>query len=246
MAGIDRLISFLAAAAVGAACDRIVTHRTVERLHQQLSATAHRADHDRLTGLLNRGGLEGAYNAGSGTARSLLIVDLDAFKAVNDRYGHPTGDLVLAALGARIQLLLHEVTGIAGRLGGDEFAVIIAPRTDTDVDEIAAGLAAPITVTGPNGVCATVSASIGVTAAPPATPITHALAQADIALYQAKRCGRPVVYRSGMTYPALPWLRRHARDHDTRARSAYQSMLQRRRVMRRRHVDTGKHSSRPT
>ncbi|MDP9792607.1 diguanylate cyclase (GGDEF)-like protein [Catenuloplanes nepalensis] len=228
MTHVNRLIPLLVAAALGAACHQIASRRTLRRLRRQVAVTAHRADHDRLTGLLNRGGIEDAYRAESGIDRRLMIIDVDAFKAINDQYGHPTGDLVLAALGTRIRDLLHTTGGIAGRLGGDEFAILIPQHLDITV--IVAALAAPLTVSGSRP--ATVRVSVGIAAVPATTPITRALSQADIALYHAKRRGRPVIYRAGMTYPRLPSLRRHARDHRSRMGNARHGLRFRRTVPR--------------
>ena len=214
-------VALLVAAVAGAVLDRLIVHRTVSRIRRRLAAVTHDATHDRLSGLLNRGGLEDVYNAAIDTARWMLIIDVDAFTDVNDRYGHPTGDLVLAALGTRILRCMNGVGGIGGRLGGDEFAVVLPQRDGREVALAAAILAAPITVAGTYTATVTVSVSVGVTAVPAGMAWKHALSQADIALYQAKQHRQPVTYEPAMTYPHPPWPRRQNRDrtgreHDTR------------------------------
>jgi diguanylate cyclase (GGDEF)-like protein len=232
------LLLVLAVTAVAAVCDRIVMHRTVRRLRRELAVAAHAASHDRLTGLLNRGGLEDAYAAGTHVDRWLLIVDLDVFKAVNDRHGHPTGDLVLAALGARIRTLITAAAGHGGRLGGDEFAVLLPRIARWDISRVAAALAAPIVVTGCGTGTVTVTASVGITAVPAGLPCKQALSQADIALYQSKRYRRPVVFQSAMTYPRPPWPRRQNRDHGRRTLVS-RGARTRRRVLPRPRPNTG-------
>src|SRR5260370_1380827 len=98
------------------------------------AAPAHQASHDALTGLPNRvlllGRLEQAIASSQrdGTTVSLLLMDLDRFKEVNDTLGHHAGDLLLQQVGTRLRGALRQADTIA-RLGGDEFAVIL-PDTD--------------------------------------------------------------------------------------------------------------------
>jgi diguanylate cyclase (GGDEF)-like protein/PAS domain S-box-containing protein len=95
----------------------------------------HRAYHDPLTGVPNRElfgeyleqGLRAATRRGAPAA--VLMIDLDGFKAVNDTFGHQTGDAVLQAVARRLRAALRESDSVA-RLGGDEFAVLL-PDTDT-------------------------------------------------------------------------------------------------------------------
>lgn len=224
MALVHCLALLVAAAAAGAVLDRMTVHRSVSRLRRQLAVVTHEATHDRLSGLLNRGGLEDAYNTAADTARWMLIIDVDAFKEVNDRYGHPTGDLVLAALGTRIMRAVTASKGIGGRLGGDEFAVVLHHGDPRELARAAAALAAPITVAGTYTGAVTVSVSVGIAAVPAGMSWKHALSQADIALYQAKRCRQPVTYEPTMTYPHPPWPRRQAREHPTRKYDAWRGL----------------------
>ncbi|NEK70993.1 MAG: GGDEF domain-containing protein, partial [Xanthomonas perforans] len=83
-----------------------------------------RATHDDLTGLLNRAGfLQAAESRLHSGTLSLLLLDLDGFKFVNDVYGHKAGDRVLVEVARRLRDALPE-NGLAARLGGDEFAVL--------------------------------------------------------------------------------------------------------------------------
>jgi diguanylate cyclase (GGDEF)-like protein len=96
----------------------------------RLEVLAHDASHDALTGLLNRRSFEDTLNrAVSRSVRygwnfTLVLMDLNRFKQVNDRLGHPAGDEVLRAVGRGLRSFLR-ASDVAARLGGDEFAVIL-------------------------------------------------------------------------------------------------------------------------
>jgi diguanylate cyclase (GGDEF)-like protein len=159
---------------------------------------AHLADHDSLTDLFNRRRFQAdlsrhlAEAKRYGTRGSLLFLDLDEFKAINDRLGHTAGDKLLVALAAVLRGRLRE-TDLLARLGGDEFAIIL-PHTRGDqalalaeqlVEAIrrhpfqAAGQSVPITAT------------IGVALFPEdGLTVDQLLARADAAMYEAKRLGR--------------------------------------------------------
>ena len=147
---------------------------------------------DHLTGLRNRRGFEEALSRApdpSGTC--VLLIDLDNFKRVNDQLGHDAGDAVLAEVGAR--LALHARRGdVIARLGGDEFALILF-----DTDRAAAQTVAHRIVTalsrsyGATGPLSAVGASVGLCCSGPDTvDLRQLVAQADEALYAAKRAGR--------------------------------------------------------
>ena len=156
------------------------------------------AHHDALTAMPNRylfnDRLQGALTRLSGSSELLavMIIDLDGFKAVNDRLGHPVGDELLKAVALRIAACLRR-TDSAARLGGDEFVVLMAPVEQ--VGEVAwmaaklhSQLAFPFWV---DGQMLTISASIGISVAPLAGQTgTELFAAADAALYQAKREGK--------------------------------------------------------
>jgi diguanylate cyclase (GGDEF)-like protein len=124
---------------------------------------------------------------------SLIMLDLDHFKAVNDEYGHPTGDAVLAVLGQLIAGSMRAYD-IAARIGGEEFAVELPEVGLDDATMFAERLRLKIAdsrVTSAAGTAFSVTVSLGV-----ATLATHGptrakmVAQADAALYAAKRAGR--------------------------------------------------------
>ena len=156
-------------------------------------------DVDEATGCLNRRGfnrhLQRAISqpAPSNCVLSLLALDLDHFKMVNDRYGHLAGDEVLREVG---QLLLRTVggEGVVARMGGEEFAVLL-PRADEEAagvmaERILAQLRGRRFDALPDDARLTMSAGI---AAEPISEVQHGAAlraRADEALYAAKRSGR--------------------------------------------------------
>ena len=161
------------------------------------SRTAHQARHDFLTGLPNRVLLLEALRSALGTLAShgqpfaLLLLDLDRFKAVNDRLGHPAGDELLRSVARRLNGSVREGDLVA-RLGGDEFTVLL-PNATVDAavglaDRIITRLSAPFSL---DGMEALIGASIGIALAPTAgeTP-DDLLRHADLALYSAKEAGR--------------------------------------------------------
>ncbi|MBM4389649.1 MAG: sensor domain-containing diguanylate cyclase [Deltaproteobacteria bacterium] len=164
-----------------------------------------RATLDGLTGLFNRAfGLQRLLETLSMAARAssdtaVLLVDVDHFKQVNDRYGHATGDRVLAGVAQTIRSCCRD-TDIAARLGGEEFMVVL-PRTD----ERSAGVVAERLRrsiegwrSGTDAHGLHVSVSIGVAAAEPGERDALRLVErADDALYVAKREGRNRVMRAG-------------------------------------------------
>ncbi|MBD8532042.1 MULTISPECIES: diguanylate cyclase [unclassified Massilia] len=152
---------------------------------------------DDLTGLLNRR----AFFARAEAARllalrqqqpiALLMLDIDHFKQLNDRFGHATGDEALVKFAATCNAALRE-HDILGRLGGEEFALAL-PGTDQDgalhaAERLRQGVAATRLLTCGNDYTMTVS--IGLVVVDPGEDLPTALARADHALYDAKRNGR--------------------------------------------------------
>ena len=128
-----------------------------------------------------------------GGAVSLLMMDIDRFKSINDRYGHKSGDLVLKALAGMFRETLREVD-ICGRLGGEEFAILL-PATDGDhareVAERLRLLIASRQVTIDHGQVTHFTVSIGVaTLGSSRDSIDSLLSCADRAMYEAKQTGR--------------------------------------------------------
>jgi diguanylate cyclase len=165
--------------------------RKVQRQNVQLEELSRT---DALTGVASRGHFEAVAAsllgaAGPDRPASLLILDVDDFKAVNDEHGHLRGDDVLRAIGG---LLLRHAgeAGIAGRLGGDEFALAVpvdAAGAQALADQLHAGAQALRFEGAPGLLC---SVSIGVASAPDAPGLRGWLETADRALYRAKGRGR--------------------------------------------------------
>ena len=128
-----------------------------------------------------------------GQLLAVAYLDLDGFKAVNDRHGHETGDQVLITLASRMQQTLREGDTLA-RLGGDEFVAVLLDLPDVAagapmLSRLLAAAAAPLDI---NGQLLQVSASLGVTFYPQAEEVDadQLLRQADQAMYQAKLLGK--------------------------------------------------------
>jgi diguanylate cyclase (GGDEF)-like protein/putative nucleotidyltransferase with HDIG domain len=143
---------------------------------------------DDLTGLLNRRHWMATVRRAVGEHEpgSVLICDIDHFKAVNDNHGHATGDLVLTEVARHLA-----AQGIAGRLGGDEFAVWVPGAPARGDDAAAAVLAAVTAAFAGEDEAPNVGVSIGA-ASPTARSdsLSLVLSRADEALYEAKRSGR--------------------------------------------------------
>lgn len=184
-------VSALAGWAAHAACTR-----------RALSA----ARRDPVTGLPGRAGWTAQARRimrGRGT-RTVILVDLDRFKHVNDTFGHAAGDELLAVTAARLRKWAGRVGGSAcGRLGGDEFTAITRRTvTDAETADLAALLTRPAVLSSV-GVTIPVAASVGVAAAAGPRGLSAALAAADGAMYQAKHAGGG--YRTAVpAHPLLP------------------------------------------
>lgn len=163
----------------------------VANLAGQLESARHAASHDVLTGLANRRGLEQQAETLLADPQRLpllaVVVDLDDFKQVNDRFGHAAGDHVLAAVGRR--LARQADGGAMARLGGDEFVGLLTgwPADPAAVERVrrrlVAVVAEPIVV---DGVSLRINASVGLAPVITPTRLTDALRLADEAMYRAK------------------------------------------------------------
>jgi diguanylate cyclase (GGDEF)-like protein/PAS domain S-box-containing protein len=160
----------------------------------------HMADHDPLTGLLNRRGFDRELDAHIARTRrygatgALLMFDLDNFKAHNDTHGHSAGDELLVALADGLRNRLR-TTDVLGRLGGDEFVVLLPDASRSRADLVTNSLVEHIQRIGeeaPTAVAAGVTASAGFVCFEIAGPLTPEAAMkcADAAMYTAKRKGR--------------------------------------------------------
>ncbi len=163
----------------------------------------HLADHDPLTGLVNRRRFEEELQRAVAVAAryehpaALLVVDLDKFKRVNDSFGHAAGDELLARVAAVMGRRLRD-SDVLGRIGGDEFAVILPRAELSQAWVVAKGLVRAVgaeAVVGADGSRLRATASIGIRAFGPGTGAAPAelLAQADAAMYRAKGSGRDQV-----------------------------------------------------
>ncbi|RQS71615.1 GGDEF domain-containing protein [Burkholderia sp. Bp8963] len=183
---------------IGAAVMPTLSMTAMMMVHDMLLSDARdAADRDFLTGALSRKGFEAAAlqlsdtALGRGIPISLLIVDLDHFKAINDTFGHAGGDTVLREFvrAARLQLTRSDVLG---RIGGEEFAVLLADAAPADALRLAERLrhavAGQPVATGA-GPCA-YSISGGIAGWRAGDTLDRVNARADAALYEAKRAGR--------------------------------------------------------
>lgn len=195
--GVDGLVLWIeATTSLVVVCWMVVRVQSqASRLRETL---ARMARVDALTGLLNRRGFdealerEHARRARAGPSWSLLLVDIDHFKRVNDRWGHQAGDETLRLLGGLLDSFFR-ATDAVGRIGGEEFAVLMVNIGPEEAAERASGLCEtvrtrarawdhPITVS----VGVAITPSVSAEAPSPA----ELLAAADVALYAAKAAGR--------------------------------------------------------
>jgi diguanylate cyclase (GGDEF)-like protein len=184
----ERMTAVSLASQAVVALDNARLHRIVER----------QALVDGLTGLPNRRQCE--ETLASELARlerfggplAVVVADLDWFKDVNDRYGHPSGDAVLREFAQLLKETLRDVD-LAGRWGGEEFLLVL-PGTDLAggaqvAERVRLALAGRIVLSA-DGSPIPVTASFGVAATPPASTAAELFSAADAALYEAKRNGK--------------------------------------------------------
>ncbi len=159
----------------------------------------HMADHDPLTGLLNRRSFERELNSHiarvkrSGMTGTVLMLDLDNFKYHNDTKGHSAGDALIVRIAHALRSRLRESDVIA-RLGGDEFAVLLPRETDDRAAVVARALLECVRVEAPAsklGERRRVTASIGIACFADALDTADdIMVKADLAMYDAKEHGR--------------------------------------------------------
>lgn len=173
-------------------------HRLVRRPAREHSQALRRlALQDSLTGAVNRRGFMDrlAQVQHQQALLSLVMIDIDHFKVINDRHGHAAGDGVLREVAARLRRQMR-CADLLGRLGGEEFALLL-PATDLAGAQAQAELARQALRREPMAIAGTVTASFGVAQWDGSESAADWLHRADLALYEAKRRGRDQVSLSG-------------------------------------------------
>jgi diguanylate cyclase (GGDEF)-like protein len=176
----------------------VATVFVIFMLVSERTVTAHKtaASMDPLTGMFNRRGFAEATSrviereANAGRPVTVMIFDIDHFKSINDRFGHPAGDEILK-LFATVVVNSLRITDLSGRVGGEEFAALLPCSLEEGVlaaERVreAFECSGIVDETGP----VDTTVSIGVAGGPAGTELEVLLAAADTALYQAKRGGR--------------------------------------------------------
>jgi len=186
--GAPRAVPEEAVLAVRALMNQVTLALRNSQAHAELTTAART---DALTGLPNRSAFHGALAASaSADGGVVLFIDLDGFKAVNDRLGHRAGDALLREVAVRLRTS-SRAGDTCARLGGDEFAVLLPATTPADAEAVAERLrqavGAPVRLDD-EGV--RVGASIGLAAALPGSDADHVLQCADTAMYADKDARR--------------------------------------------------------
>ena len=169
------------------------------RVHREEQKMRSLASYDSLTGLLSRHAFFDNTNNYVSLAKreripfSVVIIDLDNFKNINDRHGHPAGDAVLRLFASVVNSVARR-SDIIGRVGGEEFAMVLPSTTAAEAVEFAERLHEAINkaVLKYNGSAIRYTVSVGLAefSSDSKHSVDDLLAQADVALYQAKQAGR--------------------------------------------------------
>ncbi len=181
----------------------LVVSQLRSSIYRRVDELAERASVDSLTGLMNRDSLDERFAAeraradSEGTPVSVLAVDIDGFKALNDAFGHPFGDRVLQEVAAAIKHWTRRLDAVA-RLGGDELGVLLPGAAPGDALSVAESIRQAIAGSnGPKNVRLTVSVGVA-TAEAPIPSFGELWQAADAAMYEAKRSGGDQVRAVGM------------------------------------------------
>ena len=165
----------------------VAAQQAQERIAAELE---HAAQHDRLTGLLNRMGLLAALDATDVARTAVLSLDIDRFKVVNDSLGHAAGDRLLIEVVARLEATLRD-RDLASRPAGDEFVVVLDGTDEAGAvlvaERILSSLSESVTLDDHDF---QVTASIGIAVGRTGESVEDLLVRADAALYQAKSRGK--------------------------------------------------------
>jgi len=180
----------------GVLCGFLYVARDITEQRRVEAELTERAHHDTLTGLGNRAKLTTVFqsvlaDSTPASSRTVLFIDLDRFKNVNDTYGHAVGDEVLRGTAHRLSGCLR-ADDVAIRLGGDEFVVVLNPQITESAatgvaERIIEAIARPFPI-GANLIC--IGASVGLATSTSYSTIDELLLRADQAAYAAKHAGR--------------------------------------------------------
>jgi len=210
------ILGYTADELVGMSVEKLIPEESCERHRHSRDVRAHRAflheletaaSTDSLTGALNRS-FENAYGREAERCHRqhpqlfLMMIDIDHFKAVDDRYGHATGDEALRSLATICTATLRK-TDVRARIGGEEFAALAAANNAAEAVQLAERIREKVSAIriGADTDAFGFTLSIGLAeASVPDEPASTALQRADTTLYEAKRTGRNrgVEYRGAL------------------------------------------------
>jgi diguanylate cyclase (GGDEF)-like protein len=177
--------------------DRTLVSR-IEQLTSELTKAKREAEQDVLTGLTGRRELERELGRAislvaltDGDPVSVLMVDLDGFKSINDTHGHAAGDLALKSVAATLTRTFPRASDVVARFGGDEFVVLLRYAREFDAAKLADRFLAKLAATAVTVPESEVQlqASVGVTRITRGDTTEGVIARADAAMYRAKRQG---------------------------------------------------------
>lgn len=191
---VTTLVTTVLLAAISFSMTSLSYERETEELRTQ-------ATRDGLTGLLNRtefmrqAAAEWRDRSRSGASGSLILADLDYFKAINDTYGHPAGDYALQAFAATCRGIVRS-KDLVGRYGGEEFIIFLPDVPASRAEQIAAEISSRLRAMETPNDMAFPTVSYGIVTATGGTELVDAIDLADRALYEAKAMGRDQIRRS--------------------------------------------------
>lgn len=178
--------------------DLMAARRRIAELEAELDAVRNVASTDPLTGVLNRRGLDDAYQREMARARRsgaevvLALIDLDDFKHLNDVYGHQAGDDALVHLVAILRAAMRP-SDVLSRFGGEEFVLLLTETTLGDAVAAIERFQRELAASPVSSIGARLAFSAGVVLCDMATSVDAAICRADAAAYAAKRDGKNCV-----------------------------------------------------